>query len=288
MTQGDDEASRRLAEGWERGGSEVARGRVRVRALHSDRPGIVAAENLALGASTGEVVLLIDDDAEAPRDWVSRHLGHYADDRVGAVGGPAVNWTAEGERYPVSRRWPRGRLTWWGRVLGNMHDRPEEERGGVAEEVDHLVGYNLSFRRSAIDRFAEDLRAYWQLFELEACLQVKARGYRVMYDPGIVVAHHPSNAVYADGREGDAERKVLNPAYNHAYILGKHFRGFRRWGALGRAMVLGTTAQPGLAGALASWRRYGNAVREARLAAGCARARWEGYRAGRRAAGGSG
>src|SRR3954454_14594747 len=42
--------------------------------LHCPEPGVVPAENRALEAATGEVLLLIDDDAIAPADWVARHL----------------------------------------------------------------------------------------------------------------------------------------------------------------------------------------------------------------------
>ena len=69
------------------------------------------------------------------------------------------------------------------------------------EAVDHLVGYNMSLRRAAFDRFEEALRPYWQMFELDACLQVRRRGFRVMFDFGNVVEHHPTNTAYVGGRD---------------------------------------------------------------------------------------
>ena len=42
--------------------------------------------------------------------------------------------------------------------------------------LDALVGYNMSLRRTAFDRFEATLRPYWNLFEVDACFQVKEIG----------------------------------------------------------------------------------------------------------------
>ncbi len=123
-----------------------------LRVLHSPEAGVVAAENTALDASTGEVVLLLDDDSVAPPGWVGRHLAHYADPTVGAVGGPADNlW--QGAYLPRRTAEPVGTIAWYGRVNGNMYDHIPEWRSRPPRDVDHLVGYNMSLRRAAFDRF---------------------------------------------------------------------------------------------------------------------------------------
>src|SRR3954470_22455136 len=85
-----------------------------LRVLHGPEAGVVPAENRALEAATGQVILLIDDDAIAPSDWVARHLAHYADPTVGAVGGPADNVHPDGAPFPKRAVEPLGRLTWFG------------------------------------------------------------------------------------------------------------------------------------------------------------------------------
>src|SRR4051794_2220040 len=209
--QGDDAATRDLAE-------ELARSLpLAVRAVHLPEPGIVPAENAALDAAHGEVILLIDDDATAPTDWVARHLAHYDDPTVGAVGGPADNHDGRGNRFPTRDAEPIGTITWYGRVVGNMHDQPPEWRRRPPRDVAHLVGYNMSLRRSAFDRFEAGLRRYWQLFEADACLQVRARGYRVRFDPSIVVEHGAgdfSAQAYTPDRGADLTTRVANAAYN--------------------------------------------------------------------------
>lgn len=233
-----------------------------LRIIHQPEAGIVTAENAALAAASGSVILLIDDDAVAPADWVARHAAHYDDPGIGAVGGPAANHRQDGAPFPVRRQAPQGKLTRLGRFLGNMHDHPEEWKDRTPIDADHLVGYNMSLRRAAFDRFETRLKPYWQLFEVDACLQARKLGYRVVFDYGIVVKHTPTNTAYTVGRDGNLEIKIYNPAFNACLILSKHSPSWLRpWRLLYR-LLIGSMGTPGLlAAALAVW-RYGSPKRE--------------------------
>ena len=252
-------------------------------AVHTPEPGVVVAENAALARSLGDVVLLIDDDAIAEPDWLERHLAHYRDPDVGAVGGPAACFSFEGAPNPLCDAQPHGRLTWYGRFIGNMHDQPLHFRNHPTIDVDHLVGYNMSLRRAAFSRFDEDLKPYWQLFEADACLQVKSRGYRVVFDPSIVVEHWAAyrTSVYTPGREGDLVLKVANAAHNHAYVLSKHSGFPLRWLRLLYLFGVGTTTAPGPLLLPLTIRRFGRPRRELAAVLMTWRAHKAGWRSGR-------
>ena len=257
--QGDDEVTRDAAL---RVGNETD---LPIRVLHSPEVGVVPAENVALDAAAGEVILLIDDDALAPPDWVKRHLAHYADGRIGAVGGPAINHRPDGSPFPSRSAEPLGRLTWYGKTIGNMYDHPAEWRCRPPIEVDHLVGYNLSLRRSAFDRFEDGLQPYWQLFELDACLQVRRGGHRVLFDFANVVEHHPTNPAYAGGRDGDLQIKIYNAAYNSAFVLAKHSPALLRLVRLKYLLGVGSVGRPGLLACGVAAARFGHPGRELRI-----------------------
>jgi hypothetical protein len=148
--------------------------------------------------------------------------------------------------------------------------------------VDHLVGYNLSVRRAAFARFEEALRPYWQNFELDLCLQVRSRGYRVCFDFANVVEHHPTNTLYASGRGGDLQVKIHNAAFNYAFVLAKHSSSPLRYVRLLYLLVVGTIGTPGLLGALAAAYRLGNPVQEIAILKKSWIAKGEGWRAGAR------
>ena len=251
-----------------------------LRILHCDERGVVPAENTALAAARGRIILLIDDDAIAPPDWLERHRTHYLDPTVGAVGGPADNFHPDGTPFPRRAVEPVGRVTAAGRILGNMYDQPIAWRSRPPRDVDALVGYNLSLRRAAFDRFETGLRPYWNLFELDACYQVKARGYRVRFDFGLVVEHHPTNTAYTADRDGDLTIKVINPSYNHAFVLSRWSSGLFRPLRYLTGFLVGSVNTPGLLAALVAIRRHGRPGREWGILRSARRAKAEGWRAG--------
>lgn len=222
---------------------------------------------------------MIDDDAVAPADWIARHLVHYSEPGVGVVGGPADNFTPDGSEYPDRDREPVGIVRWYGRIIGNMHDHPREWRERPAQPVDHVVGNNMSLRRSAIGTFESRLKSYWQLFELDACLQAKARGFDVRFDFGNVVGHYPSTHVFAAGRSGDLAAKVDNFAHNQAFVLSKHSPLHLRAVRLGYLLLVGNSSTPGLAGWIVTATRSGHPIREL----GVLRRSWRNHLAGWRA-----
>lgn len=257
--QADDCATRDAAEKFKRQTT------LPVVIAHSPVKGITVAENVALSCAWGEILLLIDDDATAPPPWLERHLAYFEDDTVGAVGGPADNYTPSNAPFP--RREPKqiGRIMWYGRTIGNMYDYPNHWRRRPAIEVDHAVGYNLAIRRVAFGRFEERLRPYWQKFETELCLQVSRRGYRILFDFGNVVNHYPTNTVYAPGRSGDLEVKVYNAAFNWAFVLSKHSPGYLTVPRLVYLLLIGSSSTPGIFSVLTNALRGGSFLAEAVL-----------------------
>ena len=253
--------------------------------VHLAENGIVPAENLALDSSSGDLILMIDDDAIAPPDWVDRIVSfHDSHPLCGAFGGPADCWTAIGQRLPINPRKPVAGLSWLGRITTNLHDQPVEWRLQPPHRVDHLVGYNLSLKRSAFDRFEDRLKPYWQLFELDACLTASSRGFEIWFDPDLVVEHRVgySTGVYAPGREGDWTIRFENSSYNQALVLSKHTKEFwkrqLRWLYL---IFVGTSSTPGPLLIPLTIYMHGRVLRETRLSFTCSVSKWRGWRLGR-------
>ena len=106
------------------------------------------------------------------------------------------------------------------------------------------------------------LRRYWQLFELDACLQVRSRGYRVLFDYGNVVRHYPTNTSYVGDRAGDLQVKVYNGVYNLAFIHAKHSPWPLMPIRFGFQVAIGRVNSPGLLSAVLGVYRFGHPFRE--------------------------
>lgn len=182
--------------------------------------GVVAAMNCGVDAAIGDIMAFTDDDAAPHVDWLQRIEHFYQNNsQVGGVGGKdAIQhpgpWLTE-VRDVV------GRLQWYGRAIGNHHMGT-----GSARDVDVLKGVNMSFRRAAIEGLCFDQRMRGTgaqvHFELAFCLALKRRGWKLVYDPAIVVDHYPSQRFDEDQRHNFSALAFFNEVHNETLALLEH------------------------------------------------------------------
>ena len=211
------------------------------RVLTIDRSGTVAALNRGCEAAGGEFIVITDDDAVPRPDWLQRIAARFATDAgIGAVGGRDV--VHHGDRIDDGYASRVGRVMWWGRQVGNHHLRSD------LQEVDFLKGANMAFRAAALQHFDPFLRGEGAqvCLDLEATWSVRRRGWRVVYDPDIVVDHHPAQRHDDDARDTRSERAEDNEAHNQVYALLLHASWLHRPMLLGYQLLVGTRKSPGL------------------------------------------
>ncbi|MEM9136871.1 MAG: glycosyltransferase family 2 protein [Cyanobacteria bacterium P01_F01_bin.42] len=205
--------------------------------------GVIAALNAGLAASTGDVVTVTDDDSEAYPDWIEKISGHFAaDPALGALGGKDRLYEngilQDGEVDVV------GKLQWFGRPIGN-----HSQGFGQAREVDLLKGVNMSFRKSALGELRFDERmlgAGAQVhYEMSFCLALKRAGWKVVYDPAVLVNHFRAERFDEDQRYVFHPVANFNQVYNETLVLLDHFSGVQRLVFLLWAIVMGTRAARG-------------------------------------------
>jgi GT2 family glycosyltransferase len=211
-------------------------GRLPVRILTVERPGLVAARNAGLDACRTDVLAMIDDDAVPHPDWLDRILAHFQrNPRLGGLGGK--DHCYDGTKFDDGRAIVVGKLQWFGRVIGNHH------RGfGEPREVDILKGVNMSYRAKVFTqvRFDERLRGSGAQANEDLCFSVAVRnaGWKLLYDPAVLVVHH------IQPREEPRFYGGVIPVWNAT--------GFRDF-AFNEVMAIWDVLPPGRRGIFAIW-----------------------------------
>src|ERR1019366_4622403 len=204
-------------------------------------PGQVAALNRGCQAAHGALIAITDDDAVPRSDWLCAIAARFATDpRIGAVGGRDVvhhgDYIEDGDAARV------GHVFWWGRHVGSHHLKSH------LQDVDFLKGANMAFRALARQPFDPLLRGDGAQVcnDLEATFSVRRRGWRVVYDPEIVVPHYPAPRHGADGRDERSEQAESDEQHNEVYALLRHASWWQRPILLGYRLLVGSRKAPGL------------------------------------------
>lgn len=207
-------------------------------------PGLIAAMKAGARKAGGDIIAFTDDDAVPRPDWIERLRRHFADPAVGGVGGrDELHPPAPSDGPPDEV----GRVTAWGKVKGNHHGG-----AGPAREVAVLKGCNIAFRREAL-AFPHGLRGSGAQVhnELAMCLWARNGGWRIVYDPALVVDHYPAPRPDGSGRGGDSDAAVCDAAYNLVAGLVSLRRDLL-WRRAVYGLLLGDRAAPGVARAAAA------------------------------------
>lgn len=204
-------------------------------------PPIIAATQMA----STDVLAFLDDDADAPEDWLGRHLRLYSEEQVGATGGRYINYF-DGvlQKYPIAKK--VASLSWSGDLIGNMHC---DCAFSNPIDVDSLIGGNMSFRLEYLrkclpdERLRSNVAFYW---ELDVAQKIKKLGLRVRFDPLCTVNHHSAP------REIDGLRTVNYDGvywhnYNFSLLMREHLsrHGFLVY--ILKTLLIGNRISPGIA-----------------------------------------
>lgn len=158
------------------------------RYVREDRVGLGIARNTGVNSSSADIVAFTDDDAEPDASWLERILGRFREqpDDVAVVGG---------EVLPI---WEAARPAWLSdsllRPLSAGLQWSAEPR--LLRPDEWLIEVNCAYKKAALLKvggFPEHLGRNGELLlsgDGASNLLIQLAGYRLYYDPAIVVRHH--------------------------------------------------------------------------------------------------
>lgn len=142
-----------------------------------------AKRDLALEHTRGDVIAFLDDDTFPRCDWLKNAVKYFDDDRVAAIGGPAVTPATD----DLFRQASGGVYT---SLLGggNYTYRYIPKQ---AKEVDDYPTCNLLVRRSVMQQLGGFDTAFWPGEDTKLCLEITRKlGMKIIYAPDVIVYHH--------------------------------------------------------------------------------------------------
>jgi GT2 family glycosyltransferase len=148
--------------------------------------GFAGAVNRAVAATSGEFVVLLNDDAVVEPGWLDALVAAArADERIGAVGSKVLG--------PDGAPLEDGTVLWSDGTVTLVDDfsvpRPAPAPG--ARRVDYASGVSLLVRRSSWDEVGGLDEGYFPAYyeDVDLCLKLEALGQMVLYEPASVVRH---------------------------------------------------------------------------------------------------
>jgi GT2 family glycosyltransferase len=142
--------------------------------------------DMAMSYAKGQILAFIDDDAYPRRDWLEKALENFKDNKVAAVGGPAVTPPEDTLKQKISGRIYESVL-----VSGNYVYRylPRKKR-----EVEDFPSCNLFVRKEIMLKLGGFLTDFWPGEDTKLCLEIIKLGKKIIYDPDVLVYHHRRRA----------------------------------------------------------------------------------------------
>ena len=154
----------------------------KVRIIPSGKTGPAEKRDMAIEYASGEVIAFIDDDAYPSEGWLREAVKYFANEKVGAVGGPAVTAPEDDIWQQASGKVYESKLCSSGYTYRYL---PEKKR-----TVDDLPSVNLIVRADVFRKVGGYDSNFYPGEDTKLCLDIVNTGKEIIYAPEILVYHH--------------------------------------------------------------------------------------------------
>lgn len=194
--------------------------------------GVAAGNNTGIKLSLADHcdhVLILNNDIEIEQPHMFSRLVSLADEKGEAMIVPKIYY------YGEKKLWMAGGYMDKWRALG-VHYGMNKEDGPAFNTARHCTYSPTCFMLVKKEVFEKtgimDEKYFCYYDDTDFVLRATRLGYRIFYDPSLVLLHKVSSSVGTN-----SPFYVYYSNRNKIYFIRKNFRGFRRWFALGYTLL---------------------------------------------------
>lgn len=169
-----------------------------VKYIYQENAGPASARNRGWKEAKGAIISFTDSDCIPHKDWLSKLLRNYVDEKVGAVGGS----------YSVAN--PENLLACC------IQQEISIRHSAMPREVRFLGSYNLSVKRSILEEIGGFQEGYKNASgeDNDLSYRILKHGYKILFDREARVAHYHRESLW----------KYLKEQYTHGFWRARLYR----------------------------------------------------------------
>lgn len=161
---------------------QIPNPRIRVFITGKKYTGPAEKRDLAIKNAEGEICAFIDDDAYPDPDWLKNAVVHFRNQRIAGVGGPGLT-------PPEDNFWAQVTGVVYKSVFCGGHTQHRFVRS-YKRFVDDYPAYNLLVRKDVLNEVGGYGSYFYGGEDTFLCLKIIKEGWKILYDPDVVVYHH--------------------------------------------------------------------------------------------------
>jgi len=133
------------------------------------------ARNIGLKESKGNIILFIDSDCVAAKDWIEKIVRMHETTDYAAIGGAVINGND-----------PRSKVAWAGYMAEFREFVPQQPE----RDVTHIPTCNISYKRKYLEELGGFNPNYYPQEDLDFNYRLCKTGAKILFNPQIQVAHN--------------------------------------------------------------------------------------------------
>ena len=151
----------------------------KILSLKETYPTLGAARNLGVKNARGDLVSFIDDDAEAPIDWLKKiHSIFQKYPNLSCLGGPNFTPQEDSDKSPLTF------------VLGTFFEAHLQTAYCNGSAVGKIAGCNVTYRKTVFIKMGFLNEKVKTCEDWAFHLKLAENGYTLRFDPEVTVLHH--------------------------------------------------------------------------------------------------